>query len=247
VFAACDSPTEELPPPTVALTAPTRTVAAGTPLQVSATVTEASGKASTRKITWESSDPAIAAVDASGRVTANESGPVTITASVGGTSDTLHVTAMRAPNPGGPQSTFLAFSSTPGDYIGQGQTVGYGLSSGSWNATTAAGRREVHIRYDGGGLNWWYLEFAAPQSQGLKVGTYQGAARWPFQPATSPGLSFSGNGRGCNTLTGRFVIHDIAIDHEGKLHRLHATFRQHCEGGASYLDGEVAILQQPLR
>ena len=40
---------------------------------------------------------------------------------------------------------------------------------------------------------------------------------------------------------------DIAVDHEGRLHRFHATFRQHCEAGSTYLDGEVAVLLRPLR
>ena len=103
----------------------------------------------------------------------------------------------------------------------------------------------AHLSYFGAGN--WNLALAAPQGQRLKVGTYEGATRWPFQAATVPGLSFYGQGRGCNTVTGRFVIHDIAIDHEGRVHRLHVTFRQHCEGGSAYGDGEAAVLQFPMR
>lgn len=245
--AACDSsPTEELPPPSIDLTTSTRTVAAGTPLQLTANVTEADGSASRRNVSWESSDPTLATVSSSGRVTAVESGRVVITASAGGSSDTLHLTAMRAPNAGGPQSTFLRFTSTPGDYIGGGQTQSYVLGSGSFSGGMIQSNA-VRVRYDGGGATWWYTELAAPQGQPLKVGTYQNATRYPFQAPTSPGLDFSGSGRGCNQLSGRFTIHDIAYTHEGQLQRLHATFRQHCENGPSYLDGEVAVFLNPLR
>lgn len=248
-LAACgDSPTEqekELPPPSVELSTTTRTVAAGTPLQLDAAVKEADGSSSTRPVQWESSDPTIATVNNAGRVSAVESGPVTITASVGGTSDTLQITAMRAPNPGGPQSTFLAFTSTQGDFIGGGQSARYTLASGSWSGGMMPNRRGVNARFQAGGT-WWLAEFAAPAGKPLTVGVYQNAARYPFQEA-APGLDFAGSGRGCNVLTGYFTIHDIAYTHEGQLQRLHASFRQHCERGPSYLDGQIAILLNPLR
>jgi hypothetical protein len=249
-FAACgDTPTGELPPPAIVLTAPTRTVSAGSTLQLSAAVTEANGSASTRTVQWESSNPAVATVSGSGLVTGLGGGETTITAAVGGASATLDLTGMRAPNPGGPQSTFLSYTSQPGDYIGGGATAQYGVSSGTWTAATtgAVDGDRVLIRFDGGGGTDWNVNFAAPKGQTLKVGTYEGATRYPFHEGTAPGLSFYGSGVGCNTVTGRFVIHDIAVDHEGKVHRLHASFRQHCEGGAPYLDGEVAVLMQPLR
>lgn len=248
-FAACsDTLTGERPPPTIVLTAPTRTVSAGSTLQLSATVTEADGSSSTRRVQWESSDRAVATVNESGLVTGVNGGVTTITAMVGGASATLDLTGMRAPTPGGPQSTFLSYVSQPGDYIGGGRTARYTLSSGTWTAvSTKQYGSGVSIRFDAGAGTWWEANFATPKGQVLAVGTYEGATRYPFHEGTSPGLSFYGSGVGCSTVTGRFVIRDIAIDHEGKVHRLHASFRQHCEGGPSYLDGEVAVLMQPLR
>lgn len=51
-------------------------------------------KGSTSKITWKSSNPAIAAVDASGKVTAKKAGSVTITASAAGKSASCVVTVL---------------------------------------------------------------------------------------------------------------------------------------------------------
>lgn len=249
--AACEgSPTEELPmkelpPPSVDVTAPTRTVAAGTPLQLAASVTEADGSASRRAVAWSSSDPSIATVSNTGRVDAVESGGVVITARAGGTADTLHLTAMRAPNPGGPQSTFLRFVSSPGEYIGEGQTQNYALGSGRFTGMMEA--NHARATYDAGGGTWWWVRLAVPQGQPLRVGTYQNATRWPFQAVTEPGLDFSGSGRGCDHISGRFTIHDVAYTHEGELQRLHATFRQYCNFSTKYLDGEVALFLNPLR
>lgn len=245
---ACDgSPAEELPPPTVVLAVPMQTLAAGSTLQVTATVTEQDGSASKRRIYWHSANEEIATVNAAGLVTGVSMGVTTISASVGGTIRSVQLTVLRAPNPGGPQSTFLRYTSTPGDWIGQGQTATFPVNSGTWTVTLSAGQREIRIRFNAGGATWWDATFAAANGQKLDLGTYQNATRYPFQAPTSPGLSFTGSGRGCNTLTGRFTIHDMALDPAGKLHRFHVTFRQHCEGGASYLDGEIALLLEPLR
>ncbi|HEX2078592.1 MAG TPA: Ig-like domain-containing protein [Longimicrobium sp.] len=247
-FAACDrSPAEELPPPTIVLAAPMQTVPVGRTLQVTATVTERDGSASKRKIYWHSANENIATVDGSGLVTGVLVGATTIHASVGGTTQSVHITVLRAQNPGGPQSTFLRYTSTPGEWVGQGQTANYPVNSGTWSVTLSADQRELRIRFNGGGNTWWDATFSAPSGQKLDVGTYQNVARWPFQPPASPGLSFSGSGRGCSTVTGHFTIHDLALDPAGKLHRFHVTFRQHCDEKAPYLDGEIALLLEPLR
>lgn len=246
-FAACESPTEELPPPSIQVAAPMRAMVAGNTLQVTATVTETDGRASTRQVQWESSNSGIATVSNSGLVTGVAAGDARITANVGGSSAALDVHVMPAAKSTTPPSTFLAFTSTPGDWVGAGQTQRYNFSTGSWTATASPNRNELHVSYDGGISTWWHLDLSALQGQPLAVGTYENATRWPFQQATVPGLSFTGSGRGCNTVRGRFTIHDIAIDPQGQVHRLHATFRQHCEGGQSYLDGEINILQYPWR
>ncbi len=245
-LAACDNPVEERDPPTIEITAPLRSVVAGNTLQLSADITEADGTASTRTPEWRSSATNVATVSSAGLVTGVGQGPATISASVGSTTEDFVVTVLPAPRPTTPQTTFLQFSSTPGDFIGQGQTRRFEFASGSWNVESSASRNEIRIRHNTGN-NIWFLEFAAPQGQPLTAGTYENAARYPFQQATQPGLSFSGEGRGCNMLQGRFTIHDVAVGPQGEVHRLHATFRQHCEGQATYLDGEINLLQYPWR
>jgi hypothetical protein len=131
-------------------------------------------------------------------------------------------------------STSLTFVSDPGDYIGQGVTRTWYPSDGEFTAFASPGHVQVGFN---GGTDWWYLIFAAPEGHQLQPGTYEGAAR--FQSATSPGLDVFGSGRGCNQVTGRFVIHELAVAPDGSVLRFVADFEQHCEGGAPALRGTI--------
>jgi hypothetical protein len=62
---------------------------------------------------------------------------------------------------------------------------------------------------------YWNLELAAPQGASLAVGPYANATRWPFQETTAPGLTFSGNYRGNNRLTGSFNILESTVTDDG--------------------------------
>lgn len=49
------------------------------------------------------------------------------------------------------------------------------------------------------------LQSPAGESQ-LTPGAYESAERYPFRAAGRPGLNVEGEGRGCNRLSGRFII-----------------------------------------
>jgi hypothetical protein len=143
-----------------------------------------------------------------------------------------------------PTGTFLTFISDRGDYIGGGQTQVYMTPSTTFGTTVDAARNHVYvstISSDGLYTYWWYLNLAAPQGQQLLPGTYENATRYPFQAPTVPGLDFSGSGRGCNVLSGRFVVLEAVYSASGTVDRFHATFEQHCEGATPALRGEVFI------
>ena len=137
------------------------------------------------------------------------------------------------------QTTILFLDSQAGDYIGGGvqQTV-----------TPATGSFTLSRNFDNGvsvsvntGGGTWSLAFAAPGDATLTTGTYDNATRWPFQSPVSPGLSVSGMGRGCNTLTGRFVVREAVYDGAGRVQAFAADFEQHCEGGAAALLGSIRV------
>jgi hypothetical protein len=78
-------------------------------------------------------------------------------------------------------------------------------------------------------LDGYLLQFDAPGDADLTVGSYTGATRYPFN-TTEPGIDFSGNGRGCNTISGEYFIDDFAYDAQGTT-RLAARWVHRCEGG----------------
>ena len=137
----------------------------------------------------------------------------------------------------------IDLSSDPGDYIGQGQNYSYDET----NADIRFGRNydngiTVTIRnLSGEPYNQWTLNLAAPGNAEIEPGTYEGATRFPFQAVDEPGLSFSGNGRGCNRLTGSFDVFEVAYDGGGDVTALTASFEQHCEDQTPALRGTIVF------
>jgi hypothetical protein len=87
--------------------------------------------------------------------------------------------------------------------------------------------------------NFWSIgvdtyEMTAP----LAVGVYLDAQRSHFAAAGHPGLAVAGNGSGCNTVTGAFEIHELVVTSSG-LSAVTISFEQHCEGGATMVEGCV--------
>jgi hypothetical protein len=146
-----------------------------------------------------------------------------------------------------PTSTFLSFVSDPGDHIGRGQTRMYTRGAGEWSAfrKTQPGGSHVEVGFNDGiaGGENWQLRLAAPGGQQIAVGTYTGATRWPFHTntASQPGLAFTGDSRGCNTVTGQFSITALRMGSDSTISHLAATFEQHCEGETPALRGEISI------
>src|SRR6185369_3037631 len=70
-------------------------------------------------------------------------------------------------------------------------------------------------------------------------GDYTFATRYPFQADSSPGLSVTGHGHGCNTLTARFHVYELQFDGTGNVTTFAADFEQHCEGLAPALFGAI--------
>ena len=106
------------------------------------------------------------------------------------------------------QTTALYFDSQAGDYIGAGPPP---RTYTPPDATFAVSRYRngVSLRVDGPTLAyWWTLTFVAVDDAPLAVGSYVSARRAPFASPYN-GLDVSGSGRGCNDLTGRFVVREI--------------------------------------
>jgi hypothetical protein len=130
---------------------------------------------------------------------------------------------------------YVYLKSTPGDWVGQGQTLTYTPA----NATLNVSATGAHLAVSVNGATWWNGDFVGMSSiTRLKVGYYPNLQRYPFHNPTKGGLSWSGDGRGCNTLTGWFVVNAVTYDAGGALKAIDLRFEQHCDGGPA-LNGKV--------
>jgi|GEM_PF-634656 len=136
-------------------------------------------------------------------------------------------------------STLLFLNSQSGDYIGQGQQRTLD-PTGATFTPSRNNKNGVSFSVIAPGLaTWWYLDLAAPNNAPLTAGVYEGATRYPFESISNPGLALYGDGRGCNTLTGRFVVFEATYANDGSVLTFAADFEQHCEGGQAALFGSI--------
>lgn len=124
----------------------------------------------------------------------------------------------------------------PGSYVGGG----IGASEVTWTHGVE-GIFDITTNYDQGATvtfnngDYWRFEFAAPtydpvtntnDGNPLETGFYNNATRYPFNSPTRPGLVFSGNGRGNNTLGGWFDVLEITYGDQDEILSLAIDFRQ---------------------
>lgn len=133
--------------------------------------------------------------------------------------------------------TLLTFVSPPGDYIGQGQALTLTPYEVGVTLQPGFGAPSVQIVFDGGAFNNWTIDLEAPNGAAPLPGTYTSAERFPIQSPGKPGLSFFGDGRGCNTIAGQFTVFEF--DPTTNPVRFGATFKQSCEGFMPSLTGTV--------
>lgn len=159
----------------------------------------------------------------------------------------------------------LQMVGTPGDYISGNREYRVGPVHGTWHGfvTHRQGETEplgVRISFNASDANgritglWWDLEFHVRDVAGATfgVGAYTNAQRAAFTDPGHPGLEVTGDGRGCNTITGRYEVTALEFDcipdattPTAHLTQFAATFEQHCEGGAPFLRGSIVYSAPP--
>lgn len=126
---------------------------------------------------------------------------------------------------------FIYLQSDAGDYIGQGQTYTY--TTFSLDAT--GGLLTVGVN----GVDLWTGNFQTMNTiSQLQPGFYPGLTRYPFHDPTVGGLTWHGNGRGCNTLKGWFAVDNVTYVNS-VLTAIDLRFEQNCEGGTTALHGTI--------
>ena len=157
-----------------------------------------------------------------------------------------------ATSPSPIQSTFLTFTSSPGDWVGQGQTrrIEPGTTAEFGGDMWADNNNlSLSILTPGPGPRDWSLSMKAPSGQPLVPGVYRNAKRIPAIGSSDPQLSLSGEQRSCNTSTGEFEVLEAVYGPKppgsgtsGTIERFHARFTQFCDGSSAGLTGEVFLV-----
>jgi hypothetical protein len=131
--------------------------------------------------------------------------------------------------------SFIDLSSDAGDYIGAGKNYSYTNADTQITVTSS----NAHLSISVSGDESWMAEFQLPDTYSeLQPGSYGNLTRYPFHNVAAGGLSWSGEGRGCNTLTGWIIIDKVTYAGT-TLTDIDLQFEQHCEGGAPALHGEI--------
>jgi hypothetical protein len=152
---------------------------------------------------------------------------VTMTACGGSTDST-------GPGASKPTPNFVRLQSDPGDFIGGGKILEYSQLDAILSVSATANAVSITVQGD----QSWAGTFTVPAGASLQAGSYTGATRYPFNSQTTPGLSWTGEGRGCNALTGSFTVDSLTYT-GGLLASIDLRFEQHCEGGVSALRGTI--------
>ena len=121
-----------------------------------------------------------------------------------------------------------------GDWIGQGQTYIYTPSTATLSISATGGFLSVGVN----GYNPLGNFQTMNTINQLQPGFYPGLTRYPFHNSVTGGLSWSGNGRGCNTLKGWFAVDSVTYVN-GTLTAIDLRFEQNCEGGTTALHGAI--------
>ena len=126
------------------------------------------------------------------------------------------------------------FDSEAGDYLGAGREIGF-------TSVVFTGLRNGYPTFDvTSSQDQFSVWFAAAAGSPLVPGTYEDAQRFDSRAAGHPGLDVFGDGRGCNTVSGRFIVDDATYAANGDPITFAARFEDHCEGGPAALFGYLS-------
>jgi hypothetical protein len=129
--------------------------------------------------------------------------------------------------------SYVYLTSDPGEYVGGGRTYSY---TGDAMRTHASGAR---FSVTTTGPEMWTGDFQAMQGLNrLERGYYPSLRRYGFHNPARGGLSWFGEGRGCNQLQGWFAIDDVTYT-AGRLTFIDMRFEQRCDGDVRVLRGAV--------
>ena len=134
--------------------------------------------------------------------------------------------------------TFLSAVGDDGyGFFGKGGFRRYTPSNARFSARCSQSEVDIFVDADGESS---FAIFSAPRGTPLRQGTYENASRSAFRDATQPGIDITVMG-GCNTIQGRFIVHEVDLTANARVNRFWATFEQRCDNKPAALRGEIRV------
>ncbi|MFG1811750.1 hypothetical protein [Streptomyces sp. NPDC049040] len=131
----------------------------------------------------------------------------------------------------------FAYSGDAEDYIGQGQSAGYRGANSTFGLT---GKADGVLTYSvSGKRDDWTALIAPPAGETLTAGKTYSTSE--LSGAGIARLDFFGDGRGCDA-NGELTVTKLAVDPDGAVTALAATFVQHCGSSEAALRGTIHYL-----
>lgn len=158
--------------------------------------------------------------------------------------------------PSSPDGNTLSFvSSSPQDFVGQGQSMAFTSPSNIFVGQMTEGNRRLQIAVSVGTAFVWNLRLAAPPGQQLVPGSYANATFSSVSPTAQ--MEFSGQNRSCGQNgVGEFEVlratygpgqpatsADPPIS--GTIVRFVAHFTQRCSAASPPLTGDISVTNLP--
>jgi hypothetical protein len=127
-------------------------------------------------------------------------------------------------------ANILYFTSSPTSWVGNGQTLTFASPTTAFSTRRyfTQGAYTNAVTLHAGDALGYNLTIVGPNKTLPVVGFYANATRWPFMDSGA-GLSFRGNGRGDNTLTGYFNVLQADYDINGNIVSFAVDFMQYDE------------------
>ena len=133
------------------------------------------------------------------------------------------------------QTTSLYLESQSFDFVGRGVTQTIAAADATFAVSSTGDTIFASvIKPDG---TTWNVDLFAPVGGTIAPGSYLNATRFPT--AARPALDVHGNGRGCDLLTGRFLVRELQVDGGGAVVRFAADVEQHCQDDSAGLFGAI--------
>jgi len=130
---------------------------------------------------------------------------------------------------------YVYLQSDAGEYIGAGHNYVYTNTDTLMTLATHGLAIDMTLK----GNEDWTGNFLLPSAAGkLQAGYFKGLTRTPFADAAVGGVEWSGEGRGCNTISGWVAIDNIVLT-AGVMTALDLRFEQNCEGSFGALHGQI--------